>query len=76
MAREAKNLRATTKIFSRHVFCCHIPVFSRTTKEKRCLCAIGYFGHVADASSSRPKMPTFGAVVKTKYQYLTKRIQR
>ncbi|MDR4976090.1 DUF1661 domain-containing protein [Porphyromonas gingivalis] len=57
--------RSTTKNFSRHVFSNRIPSFSRTTKEKRCLCAIGNFGHVADASSSRPKMPTFGAVVKT-----------
>ncbi|MGP1620121.1 MAG: DUF1661 domain-containing protein [Bacteroidia bacterium] len=39
--------RSTTKKFSRHVFSNRIPSFSRTTKEKRCLCAIGNFGHVA-----------------------------
>lgn len=57
--------RSKRKVFPHHVFRNRILAFSRTTKEKKCLCAIGNFGHVADALSSRPKMPTFGAVVKT-----------
>ncbi|ERJ69920.1 hypothetical protein HMPREF1554_00495 [Porphyromonas gingivalis F0569] len=57
--------RSKRKVFPHHVFRNRILAFSRTRKEKRCLCVIGNFGHVADASSSRPKMPTFGAVVKT-----------
>ncbi|MGP1552557.1 MAG: hypothetical protein ACTTIH_07605, partial [Porphyromonas gingivalis] len=39
--------------------------FFPNDKREKVSCAIGNFGHVADALSSRPKMPTFGAVVKT-----------